>query len=338
MTMKILVTGSTAAHVSVKKNTDTKTFSGLVLRALEESGADVVWREPSVTMSKGFLSGFDAVLVGLAHLNSTSAHRIYGALSVIQYASELGSLRLMIDAPEPKKVWAGLRAAHNDPKVLTKDFYAKRREYADVTQNPVVLDRLHAAVSTLYTSPWPRTIYPRLPWMSYPSVSTYVPNVAPDRLFGVSVDAALLSPEHVQPPIGDGDYWVADTLSSPWTAGMRALVHNRIIAARGSKWETDERVSERMRKSLGLLMSVHKFGDPWWTPMLAMSLNAGVPVVTDWRLSSYLGPAWSTLAGAVEDLSPEGRYELARQQLDAYQSAIPTWEDTVKLVRNTMFN
>lgn len=334
--MKILMTGATAAQVSARKNAHTTTFAGLVHQALVDGGADVTWREPSVTLSKDYLAEFDAVLVGLAPPNSTAAHRIYGALSVIQYASELGTLRLMLDAPEPKKVWAGIRAVHNDPGVLTKDFYAKRREYAEV-QNPEVLARLHAAVSTLYKTEWPKTIYPRLPWMSFPSVSTYIPNVHSSRIIGINLDSASYDIQRTSPEDTQG-YWISDAISSPWTVAMQQLVTSHVTAARGSKWESDDSVMLRARGAIGLLMSTYKYGDPWWTPLLPMSLNVGIPIVTDWRLTSFLGGYWTILASTVEDLSPEERGTVASAQRAEYLAAIPTWEQAVELTHRTLFN
>jgi hypothetical protein len=335
--MKILLTGATAAQVSATKNKDVLTFAGLVNRALIDGGHDVTWIEPSVNMSKDYLDEFDSVVVGLAPPTSTGAHRIYGALSVAQYASELGSLRIMIDAPEPRKLWYGLRTIYNKPEELTKDFYAKRREYSSVL-NEDVLDRLHSAVTGLYERPWAKTIYPKFPWMSFPSVSSYIPQTSSSNLVGLSLDSWVLENREFQTESVESDYWAVDVYNSSWTKAMEQTISGRTVPTHATKWQSDEIALETIRKSIGCLVSTYYRGDPWWSPALAQAISVSTPVVTDWRLSSYLGAPWSLLASNVEEMTPSQRYALSYQQYDTYVANTLSWKSAVELTCYTILN
>lgn len=331
--MRILMTGSTAAQVAVKK--DSQTFASLVNKALNAGGHDVTWIDPSVSLTKDYLAEYDSILVGIAPPNSTSAHRIYGALSVIKYAQELGRLRLMVDAPEPKKVWAGLRAVYNKPDELTKDFYSKRREYRK-TADKDVTDRLNEAVKMLYTQQWPKTIFPVFPWVSSSSVSLQIPMTSSENLVGLSLDSILLSKNNETPIINNPNYWVADSINSKWTKGIEKTIKHRIDPLVASRWESVESTESRLTEAMGCLVSVYHQGNPWWSISLSKSLAKGIPVVTDWRLSSMLGPEWSVLAHAIEEMSQYERKELANTQRDLYMEATPSWENSVELTCNTL--
>lgn len=333
--MKLLLTGSTAAHVSARKNAVSATFTRLVHDAVVSAGHEVTWVEPSVHMSREYIAGFDSVLVGMAPPNSTAAHRIYGALSVIEHANNIGNLHLMVDAPEPKKVWAGIRAIHNKPDELTKDFYAKRKEY-QAAREPDILARLLSAIRDLYLLPWPKTIYPALPWISFPSVSAYVPRTSSRNLVGINLDEMLivngLLPENLDP-----DYWAADQPSSAWTLAMKRTLHHSVVPTSLSRQDDDTAVRARMSTSIGCLVSTYRHGDPWWSPALAQALSVAVPVATDWRLSSSLGPSWSILPATMEEMTPGERFNLSYQQRDTYLSGGLPLPDSVGLLCRTLF-
>jgi hypothetical protein len=62
----------------------------------------------------------------------------------------------------------------------------------------------------------------------------------------------------------------------------------------------------------------------------------GVPVVTDWRLTSSLGVEWSHLASSIEEMSSEERYALALAQKKSYLELVPTWEQVSELLLQTI--
>jgi ubiquinone/menaquinone biosynthesis C-methylase UbiE len=109
-----------------------------------------------------------------------------------------------------------------------------------------------------------------------------------------------------------------------------------VVATRGSRWEKQEDTLERIKKSIGTIVSVYRSNDPWWSPALAQSLSVGVPVVTDWRLSSSLGMEWSYLASAIEEMPAEERFELANRQKASYIGRIMSWEQTSEHLLQTI--
>lgn len=330
--MKILLTGATSSQVAVRRGTST--FSGLVNKALFDGGHDVTWIDPSVSLSKDYIAEFDSVVVGLAPPTSTAAYRIYGALSVAQYANELGTLHILLDAPDPKRVWAGLRAIHNKPEELIKEFHHKRKEYKKAAQEDS-FERLVNIVRSLYLEEWPTTLFPVFPWMSFPSVSTDIPMTNSKNLVGLNLDSDLLSHNHELIPT-ESDYWVADYLNSAWTRGIENTISGSVVALKKSKLEKESDTYSRIKNSLGCLVSTHKNGSPWWSSALSQSLSCGIPVVTDWKLSSMLGPDWAVLAHSVEDMNKYDRAALAVEQRQKYISAIPNWDISVEMTCNAV--
>lgn len=333
--MNILLTGSTAAHVSAEKNSRTITFPGLIYKALVADRHNVTWIEPSVSMSREYIAEFDSVIVGIAPPTSTAAHRIYGALSVISYAWEVGNLRLLLDAPEPRRVWAGIKAIHNNPDDLIKDFYSKRSEYRKV-KNQEVFDRIYNAVNLLFTSPWPMTYYPKLPWMSFPSVSAYIPMARASELVGLNFDRKLIESSTTYSISSHPKFWVADSISSRWTKQQESLVSLPVMSMKVSRWEDSSEALQRLSESIGCMVTVYRNNDPWWSPAISQALHVGVPVVTDWLLSSMLGEAWDVLPGSIEDMTHYQRDALSREQKRTYTNSLLNWEDSVDLLTGSL--
>lgn len=327
--MKVLLTGSTSSHVSARKNEIMPTFMGQLSKALSFAGHDVLWTEPSVSMSKEFIEEFDSVVVGVAPPNSTSAHRIYGALSVIDHARRSENLCLVVDAPDPKRVWAGIRAINNKPEELIKDFYTKRKEYRK-TEDPEVFGRLRSSIEYLHSEKWPTTVFPKFPWMGFPSVSSEIPQTDYSNLVGLNFDADILSTKSVKTASGS-DYWVADSLTSTWTKSIEKTIRHRVISVSNSRWETAVSVMDRMSSSIGCLVPIYGRGNPWWSVSLSQALHRQVPVVTDWRLSQSVGDSWTVLAHSIEDMNNDSRAMLAQSQKEEYLNAVPSWKESVEL-------
>lgn len=334
--MKVLLTGATASQVPSEKSAAIPTFSSLVSEALRQGKHDVTWVKPSVDLDKAYLSEFDAVVVGIAPPNSTAAHRIYGALSIAQYAHELGTLRLLIDAPEPKRVWDGIRAIHNKPQDLTKDFYFNRHEYRK-TSDKKTSARLHKAINVLFAKKWPTTIYPSLPWMPLSSISSKIPMLSESDSVGLNYDSRILEKTGTPvSPIDRSDYWVVDFPNTQWSKGIEKTLRHQVLPVRGSRWERGEDSLSRLQGSLGCLISVHGRGVPWWSSTLSQALHNGIPAVTDWSLSSMLGPDWSVLAQSVEEMSAHERSAMAEGQRISYLSVVPSWKNSVDLTCNAL--
>ncbi len=329
--MNVLLTGSTAAQVSVKKNEKTTTFTGLLSSALNAGKVNVTWVEPSVSMSREYLAEFDAVIVGMAPPTSTAAHRIYGSLSVIDHCRSIGNLRLLIDAPDPRRIQVGLNAIMKRPQDLIKDFYSKRSEYLKARDSEV-FDRIYNAVNYLSNSRWPITYYPKVPWNSFTSISTYIPQTDSKNLIGLCFDKKLFeksaSPDHNN----YSEFWVADVLNSKWTQRQEKLIKFSVRSLKKSRWESDSSSIERLREATGCLVSVYRSGDPWWSPAIAQSLSVGVPVVSDWLLTSMLGAEWDVLPASIEEMTYGERTSLAKNQMISYAEALLPWDDSVRLL------
>jgi len=328
--MKILLTGSTANHVSQSKNARSLTFTSQLNDALKAGKHEVSWVEPSVAMTSDYLSEFDSVIVGLAPPTSTSAHRIYGSLSVINYSWKIGNLRILIDAPDPRKIWAGLTAVNRNPDDLIKDFYSKRKEYKKL-KDKEVFDRIHDSVRMLLMNDWPKTIYPRLPWMSSASVMSYIPTTSKSTLAGFCFDRKFI--EGFDKPIsGSPEYWLSDYRNSPWSRQQERLVELSVLPMKASRWEKDSDTVVRMSKAIGCLVSIHRNGDPWWSPAIPLALSNGTPVVSDWLLTSMLGDSWRALPCNIEQMSQDERSDLLRDQVKTYCGSLPTWNESVDLL------
>lgn len=333
--MNILLTGSTAAHVSASKNEKTRTFSGDIHQALVHSKNRVTWVEPSVFMSSDYVSDFDSVIVGLAPPTSTSAHRIYGALSVIGHGLDAGNVSIVIDAPEPKKVWYGLKSIQKNPESLFKSFYSKRKEYR-ATEKPEIFSHILAAIHRLTGEFWPTTIFPSLPWMSFSSVSSYIPKTSEKNLVGLCFDEKLLSGNTNSYIKSSPKYWLSDKLSSPWTEKQEKLLSLPVEALRSSRWEGDVEANKKFDNALACLISTYGNGDPWWSPAVSQCLASGVPVVSDWTLTSILGLSWRHIPHNLEEMSKEEIYNLTNDQLISYKNAIPKWNSSVKLLQDSI--
>lgn len=334
--MNILLTGSTAAHVSASKNEKTRTFSGDIYQALISSTNRVTWVEPSVFMSSDYVSDFDSVIVGLAPPTSTSAHRIYGALSVIGHGLDAGNVSIIIDAPEPKKVWYGLKSIQNNPESLFKSFYSKRKEYK-ATERPEIFSHILSTVEKLTKNKWPTTLFPTFPWMSFSSVSSYVPGTSSKNLVGLCFDDKyLIDSNNKSFERKNPQYWVSDKFSSSWSKKQEKLLSLPVQALHSSRWEGDLEANKRLPSAIGCLVSTYGSGDPWWSPAVSQCLGLGVPVVSDWTLTSILGPSWRYIPHNLEEMAEEDLYNLANDQLISYKISIPKWDSSVKLLQESI--
>lgn len=333
--MNVLLTGSTASHVSQDKNSVTRTFHGDIYKALTSSKYNVTWIDPSVSMSREFISEFDYVLVGLAPPTSTAAHRMYGSLSVIKHSWEEGNLRLIVDAPEPRRIWTGLKAIKNNPENLIKDFYSKRKEYRK-TSRPEVFNTLNSAISLLCEERWPTTIFPAFPWMSFSSVSSYIPNTSVKNLVGVNFDFSYIDLDSTPDPSASPRFWLSDVYNSAWTKKQELLIDFEVKPLRHSRKSGDAEVIEKLRESMGCLVSTYRSGDPWWSSAVCMSFEAGVPVATDWTLSSILGDSWRMLPPGIEELSQLDRQDLVFSQKESYRNSLLNWNDSVESLNRAL--
>ena len=334
--MKVLLTGCTAQQASPAAHNRIPTFAGLVHKALVSQGAEVVWTEPSMEMDRDFITLFDRVIVGLVSPGSLVAHYIYPALSVAEVAFRTGRLVLMADAPEPHNLWAGLTSAGQNEGSLVKDFYARRKDFARASESETY-SRLQGFVEALTALEWPLTLAPALPWSPEGVLDRHIPNLPPELALELSFDQGLELPlptTIIEPD--PREVWVADAPTSQWTKQVRANISLPIEPLRSSRRDSAADLAERVRASLGTLVTAYRGREPWWTPVVRLSLLQGTPVVSEWRHTSRLGEPWSHLATYVESLDLGARRELAREQEKAYVASLPEFSSEASRLMQTL--
>jgi hypothetical protein len=336
--MKVLVTGCSSAQTSESVSNKLTTFTGLFVQSLRESGHDVVWDTPSMRWDEEHLSQYDSVVIGLTAPTSITAYRLYGALSVIDKARSVSSVKYLVDAPEPHRLWNGIRAVAQNPEDLVKSFYSQRSEYS-VAIGEKELSRIQSVVSGLYEEEWFDTIVPAFPWFRSHHITNHIPNLSENNIIPLCLDSLNFNNLHStglfmkSSPNG----WSYD-YNSKWLRKIEKTLSQEISPLIDSKKASNASVLSNMTKSIGTLVSVHKNDEPWWSVSLSQSLHVGTPVVTDWRHTSYLGDSWGTLGHAIEDMSDSERGALSVSQKKSYLEAIGSRKETIEKVSSVVFD
>jgi len=316
----ILLTGMSASQASRSANEKSLNFAGVLNRVLTDLGHNVVWIDPDINLSAEDLDRYDAVLVGISPLTSLSSNRAYGALSIIDHMWGSDKLRFFIDAPQVNQITFSIKAVHSNPDSLTKSFFSYRKNFSAVTSNQALADRLLKSISKLMTEEWPIVLYPSLPW----SVVDRIKNLLPSNvksLIGINLDSYLL--EDLESDEIRRDKWVVDSYKTDWTKSTAGSLVYPNSPMRWNKGWTDEQVIAQIKKSIGVLITPHKKDGTWWTYRYIQALNTLTPISTEWKESSKLGDAWSSLAASIEAMHPENRRILSMAQKDLYVSYIP---------------
>jgi len=333
--MKIFITGCTAPQSAVSANDRSPAFAGFLSVAFKNLGYEIVWEDPSVNMTKEFLSQFDYVFVGVSSPISTASHRAYGAFSVINTCYDLDNLVLFVDSPEPAKVWSGIRAIYNNPKSFIKPFYSSRREY-DKVKNIDIFNNVISGIEKLFINQWPKTFIPGYPWTDKSVFQNYIPNVDTSDIHMVIPDSLPLSATKMGIDLVDEGFWVVDNSSTPWSQKTIELLTREHFPLRPHNWASQSEILDRLSKSIGAIVSVYKDDKSWWLPSISQALYVGVPVVTEWRNTEFLGPEWTYIATNIEEMSSLERSVVAEQQLISYRNALPAWEDVCVSIANAI--
>lgn len=329
--MKVLITGSTAQQCSTRAASRTPTFSSLIAKGLHDADVDVSIAEPSIYTTRKELEEYDAVLVGVAPPTSLSANKIYPAFSTAAKAKDIGNLVLFIDAPEPYKIQSSLKSCYLNNSDLQKSFYERRKSYSHLLEDKNFRDEVQGFVSYLYTDKWPTTIYPAFGWSENKNSARSITGLDATNLFPVMVDSYLLQDAEPSREFHlTREYWTCDSMKTQWVSEVVPTLSYDVVPTRLSKWEFEEDTLERIGKSVGTLVSTYRSAESWWSPALSQSLSVGVPVVTDWRNTSYLGSEWSYLGASIEEMTDAERFAVAEAQTSSYLKSIPTWEETVE--------
>jgi len=305
--------------------------------ALRELGHEVVQAEPDVATTRDSLKEYENNNVGETTTLSVSANGTYGALSVISHLKDDSRLVLLADAPEHGKIFAGLRAIKRDPKQLFKSFYSRRSGYLAVAGNEEARERILEASLRLSTSRWPKTLWPVLPWHKTASNIVGVPDAARLSLIGLSLDAFYLRQPGVDTLYSERNAaWGVDVPSTKWA---RSIVHTLGLPHSGIKNKKNmsgSELDERISSLHGVVLTIHDDKRPWWSPLFVKALNAGTPIVTEWKYSQEAGDAWSILAGRIENMSKLDAYELSVHQSRQYLDKIQSKEEVLSTLRQVI--
>lgn len=330
--MKVLVTGMASSHTKPSANTS---FFGTLVKAVE-TFATVEWATPSVTWTKEFLEQYDSVVVGVVPPTSLGANKVYGAMHVINELYDSPKLTLVVDNPQLWQFKASLSSVARDVSTIFTDFYSKRREYK-IASNPAISGGIQKAAGKLLNRPWPRTIYPELPWKTATEISKFISTEGSENLVGVNLDAMLIGePIEAKSP---APIWVADSPSSAWTKKLEKLLSLPTIPVKSSSRDTDDQVFDRISSSFGLLVAPQDRGvGTWWSYRYIQALNSTVPVVSDWRDTGSLSNNWYVLGSTLEESTPEERLAVAKAQREDYINSIPTKSEALNLVKSLIVN
>lgn len=320
MTKKILISGMTAAQSSRRFNDSNMSFAGALSSIVEDKKTRVDWIDPSPLWTKKDVSDYDVILLGVAPVLSLTANKAYGTLSLIDTLKNDSRLTLFIDAPEPGKIHANLRAVVRNSDTLFKDLYVKRKWHQAAKSESKVRSRIIRAVEFLANDRWPQTIYPKLPWDAGSPDIPGVPENILTSMTGVDVDCAYVG----DLTFGDtrSTAWAADSTKTKWMSNIEKQLMYPNVAMKMHRTWNDSMVITNIGRSIGALIGPHNDKVVWWSPRFVQSLNTATPVVTEWRSSSALGDAWSHLATSIELMSAVDRYELAVTQRLQYHGRI----------------
>jgi len=328
--MKILFTGMASGHTNADVHSTNLGFFGVLGNAIADSfGHEIEWRSPSVLWTAEDLKKYDQIFVGVVPPTSLGANKVYGALHVINLLASDPRLTLVLDNPQLWQFKTSFAAVARDPKTLVSKFYAKRSEYNMVKDNEALLSSFATLSDRMASGRWAKTIYPSLPWKTTEEVASIIGIHDITSLIPVNLDSHIMSSEESAATMR-GSTWLLDSPSTSWSRSVVRTIHREVDVMRSTKKETDLDILEKMKYSLGSMISPQDRGvGTWWSYRYIQSLNSGTPVVTNWRETIELSDSWGFLAYQIEEMSDSRRAELARHQRDSYLKAIPSKKESI---------
>ena len=313
------------------------TFAGALVSALQHCGYEVDHAQSDVLWRRGDLDKYSRVLVGIAPVLGVTSNGAYGTLNLISELQETDKLMYFVDAPQPGKVDASLRAVARDEAQLTKSFYSRRRGYSTVMSDSGVRSRVFAGVAALSNDQWPTTLWPTLPWHAASDAIRGVPQAALSKFVGVNLDARYVTAD--TPSLESTrrrNVWGVDMPTSRWVTGIKPTLLLPLERIKQHRRWSDATITGALREVSCALLTIHDDKRPWWSPYFTHALNSCTPVATDWKYSSVVGPAWSQLAGAIEQMSVIDKFELSVAQRREYLDKVPAFKDTLTVLRQAV--
>jgi hypothetical protein len=257
-------------------------------------------------------------------------------MHVINLLHSSPKLTLVVDNPQLWQFKASLASVARDVSSIFTPFYSKRREYK-LASTSEISGGIQSAADKLLNLPWPKTIYPELPWKTVEEIGRFISTEGTQNLVGINLDAMLLADP--KPAKAPAPVWVADSPTSAWTKKIEKLLSFPTIPLRGGPRDTDEQVFDRISSSFGLLMAPQDRGvGTWWSYRYVQALNASVPVVSDWRDTGSLSNNWYVLGSTLEESTYEERLAIARAQREDYMKSIPSQDESMRLIKSLITN
>lgn len=330
---KIFLTGMTAAHCSKEVNDRSLNFAGLMYQVLVSAGHDVTWGNPSVFMTKESLSDYDAVIVGVSPATSLSSNRIYGALSIIDDLWGDRKLSLFVDVPNVRQISTSFKS-FSQSENTTKPFFSSRREYKLVVASKKILSRITSASHKITNEEWSNTtLYPTLPWKTLDLIR--LPPNAKSNLVRINLDSHILVSEPIQNE-ESAPKWACDNPSSKWAVSLVPHLSLPIVPMRFDKKSNDEQVFTQISRSYGSLICPDPKDGTYWNYQYVQSMNAGVPIATQWQESASVSDAWGVLASNIDVMSSKQRDFLALAQRESYAKSIPSKDKSLHLLESSL--
>lgn len=332
---KIFITGATASQYSVDAHSRSTRFSGLLNSALISEGINSVVGVPSIEVTQDEIKEYDSVVVGLSPISSLSANRIYAAIHTLGISLDAGNGKILLDAPDPNMVFKSFRSVLANPSLLTKETYSSRYDYKSVVSDPKVRNRLMETIDIVANEGLP-TIVPALPYFN-PTRDDYgIPSSGEYKdLISINLESFSKSKNIVDS--NNHKYWSSESHSSPWSKKIEKTLSKPVLPLKRSAYDTDFEYEERLKNSIGLLISVHKNNLPWWSPNILLALTNGIPVFSDWRYTEVMGSSWRNLPSDAESMSPAQRLDLASSQLESYLTFVDNCENNIKIQLAKLF-
>lgn len=321
--MKVLVTGTNAAHYSSLVSQRTLTYSGMLAYAAQELRHEVTQIKPSVSWTQSDLKKYDKIFLGIGTVVSVVANGTYGALNLLSLMKNDPRLVLYIDAPEPGKIFAGLRSVDRKPDELFKPFYARRDGHKAVVTDKKLKSSIIQAARLLLNDRWPKTLWPTLPWHCNPDDIAGIGENVKSSLVGLSFDAL-----YTRAPSAEAlqsrriREWGIDLPSTRWARSIARVLSFPHGQIKHKKYVNSAELSYKIRSLTGVILTIHDDSQPWWSPLFLESMRAGTPIVTEWRHSQKTGDAWTLLPANVESMSTLDLYEASVRQSIQYLDKI----------------
>lgn len=333
--MKVLVTGMTS-----RQTKEDRTVAGMIADVLRECGHEVMVARPSLekVLSGEIAETYDHAFVGLGPLHGIGTSYKYGALGTIG-ALWSDRVTLYLDDVDSGKIGSGLRIMHKHNWKLTKPFYGYCAEY-ELTSSGDNASWLIAIIDALLSAgeDHPNLLVPSFTFDDAYRVAGKITGGAAQHV--TPVDWSVLATSlKADTDAAVGRYGSANTETPEglWWS-VEHIPEGRAVRSHGPyTWPVQQvgpKELELITQSSGYINPVSA-----WTPRFWQVVDAGVPIVTPWRVfADYIGDAYEVLASTIEYMSDDERRELAANQKSQMKKFIPGRFEIAQIVEGVMLS